>query len=81
MNETVLFTHPTYEAFIMLLDNYEAEVMVPETVFEEELEEIDIFLNAILDTPVFTVVHEFLIKKSNYTINHTTTICIHSTNV
>ncbi len=54
---------PTYKAFIALLDNYTAQTGVAEVLTVVEREEISIFLNAILDTPVMQYCHKYLVAK------------------
>lgn len=51
---------PTYKAFIALLDNYSAEVGEDEEVLDEEREEIDNFLHAILQTAPMQFCHKYL---------------------
>lgn len=58
-----VFERPTYKAFYNLLDNYEMEVSEEEEVTWEERHENWDFLNAIMDTPVMTKAHEFLVEK------------------
>ena len=48
----------TYRTFIALLDNYEKETKVPETVTPQEERENWAFLNAIVETKVMKEAHK-----------------------
>ncbi|KAF5908331.1 poly(U)-specific endoribonuclease-C-like [Clarias magur] len=63
VNEDKLKSITTYASFIKLLDNYEMSTGVAEKVTSEELEENDVFLNAILQTQVMKCAHKYLISK------------------
>ncbi|XP_053506587.1 uridylate-specific endoribonuclease C-like [Ictalurus furcatus] len=63
VNEDKLKSIATYASFISLLDNYEMSTGVAEKVTSEELEENNIFLNAILQTQVMKRAHGYLVNK------------------
>ncbi|KAB5542331.1 hypothetical protein PHYPO_G00090440 [Pangasianodon hypophthalmus] len=63
VNEDKLKSIATYASFIKILDNYEMSTGVAENVTSEELEENNIFLNAILQTQVMKRAHEYLVSK------------------
>ncbi|KAK3517767.1 hypothetical protein QTP70_018340 [Hemibagrus guttatus] len=63
VNENKLKSIATYASFINLLDNYEMSTGVAEKVTSKELEENNIFLNAILQTQVMKRAHEYLVSK------------------
>ncbi|KAI4905834.1 hypothetical protein NFI96_014554 [Prochilodus magdalenae] len=63
VNEDKLKSIPTYARFINLLDNYEMSTGVSENVTSEELEENDLFLDAILKTEVMKHAHKYLVSK------------------
>eukprot|EP00118_Oscarella_pearsei_P024753 m.306723 g.306723 ORF g.306723 m.306723 type:complete len:280 (+) comp41532_c0_seq1:1357-2196(+) len=54
---------PTYKTFIALLDNYEKETKVPETVTPQEERENWAFIEAVMDTKVMKEAHSFLASK------------------
>ncbi|XP_062510215.1 uridylate-specific endoribonuclease B-like [Corticium candelabrum] len=54
---------PTYRSFIALLDNYERETTVPETVTPEEERENWTFIDAIMETEPMKEAHRFLAGK------------------
>eukprot|EP00238_Polyblepharides_amylifera_P012761 CAMPEP_0196591590 /NCGR_PEP_ID=MMETSP1081-20130531/70203_1 /TAXON_ID=36882 /ORGANISM="Pyramimonas amylifera, Strain CCMP720" /LENGTH=331 /DNA_ID=CAMNT_0041914995 /DNA_START=205 /DNA_END=1200 /DNA_ORIENTATION=+ len=61
---TDVFRRPTFRAFYNLLNNYERETGVSETVTSQENEENWAFLNEIMETPVMLYVHKYLASKS-----------------
>ncbi|MCI4389151.1 hypothetical protein PGIGA_G00094590 [Pangasianodon gigas] len=63
VNEDKLRSIATYASFIKILDNYEMSTGVAEKVTSEELEENNVFLNAILQTQVMKRAHEYLVSK------------------
>ncbi|XP_060759292.1 poly(U)-specific endoribonuclease-C-like [Neoarius graeffei] len=63
VNEDKLKSIATYASFIKLLDNYEMSTGVAEKVTHEELEENNIFLDAILQTKVMKRAHGYLVSK------------------
>ncbi|XP_028934465.1 poly(U)-specific endoribonuclease-A-like [Ornithorhynchus anatinus] len=54
----------TFAAFISLLDNYETATGEPEVVTAEEEAENHRFLDAILDTTVMKLTHQYLVGKN-----------------
>ena len=50
--------------FRALLDNYEIETGIAEKVTDNEIREGNEFLDAILDTEVFRILHRFLIDHN-----------------
>ncbi|XP_044133961.1 poly(U)-specific endoribonuclease-A-like [Bufo gargarizans] len=63
VNEEKIKSIKTFAAFISLLDNYEMSTGVAEVVTAEEIAEMNRFLDAILETKVMQVTHEYLVKK------------------
>ncbi|XP_060746025.1 poly(U)-specific endoribonuclease-C-like [Tachysurus vachellii] len=63
VNEDKLKSIATYASFINLLDNYEMSTGVEEKVTSQELEENNIFLDAILQTQVMKRAHGYLVSK------------------
>lgn len=63
VNEEYLKSIKSYEAFIALLDNYEMSTGITEDVTPEEMAENNRFLDAIVDTKVMRVAHEYLVSK------------------
>ncbi|TRY58929.1 hypothetical protein DNTS_013428 [Danionella cerebrum] len=63
VNENKLQSIDTYKYFINLLDNYEMSTGVAEQVTKEELQENDLFLDAILKTDVMKCAHRYLVSK------------------
>ncbi|KAL7828059.1 hypothetical protein AOLI_G00312110 [Acnodon oligacanthus] len=63
VNEEKLKSIATFACFISLLDNYEMSTGVAEKVTNEELEENDLFLDAILKTEVMKRTHRYLVSK------------------
>ncbi|KAG7320420.1 hypothetical protein KOW79_016273 [Hemibagrus wyckioides] len=63
VNENKLKSIATYASFINLLDNYEMSTGVAEKVTSEEMEENNIFLNAVLQTQVMKRAHGYLVSK------------------
>ncbi|CAJ0953227.1 unnamed protein product [Ranitomeya imitator] len=63
VNEEKLKSIKTFAAFISLLDNYEMSTGVAEVVTSEEIAEMNRFLDAILETKVMKVTHEYLVRK------------------
>ncbi|XP_039617576.1 poly(U)-specific endoribonuclease-C [Polypterus senegalus] len=64
VNEDKLKSIKTYAAFIRLLDNYEMSTGVAETVTQEELEESNSFLDALLETKIMKLTHQYLVSKN-----------------
>ncbi|XP_068129045.1 poly(U)-specific endoribonuclease-A-like [Hyperolius riggenbachi] len=64
VDEEKLKSKKTFATFISLLDNYEMSTGVAEVVTPEEVAEINRFLDAILETKVMKMAHEFLVKKN-----------------
>jgi len=60
---------PTFKAFIALLDNYESETGIVETVTNEERRENWHFINLIFDTSVMKLAHKFLVSKGKASPN------------
>ncbi|MEQ2284047.1 hypothetical protein AMECASPLE_017593 [Ameca splendens] len=63
VNEEKLKNIKTYAHFISLLDNYEMSTGVSETVTSEELQENQLFIDAIMETEVMKCAHKYLVKK------------------
>jgi poly(U)-specific endoribonuclease len=57
------FQKPTYRTFIALMDNYERETGVPESVTPEEERENWAFLDAIMHTRPMKEAHQYLVSK------------------
>ncbi|XP_031718853.1 uridylate-specific endoribonuclease C [Anarrhichthys ocellatus] len=64
VNETKLTNTTTYSLFINLLDNFERSTGVAERVTTEELTEINLFLDAVLETEVMKRAHRYLVSKA-----------------
>ncbi|NXR59834.1 ENDOU endoribonuclease, partial [Rhadina sibilatrix] len=64
VNEKHLRSIKTFATFISLLDNYEASTGIPEVVTPEEIIENNCFLDAILETEVMRLAHDYLLKKN-----------------
>ena len=61
VNEDKLFDpNRSYLSFIQLLDNYAIHYIDPESTPEKELEEIQNFLNFIIDTPPIEIAREYI---------------------
>ncbi|XP_062861924.1 poly(U)-specific endoribonuclease-C-like [Trichomycterus rosablanca] len=69
VNEDKLKSIPTYNCFMNLLNNYEISTNDVETVTREELEENNLFLDAILKTQVMKRAHKYLISKGQASSN------------
>ncbi|XP_071393829.1 uridylate-specific endoribonuclease C [Centroberyx affinis] len=63
VNETKLQSTTTVSRFMKLLDNYERSTGVAEHVSTEERTEINLFLDAVLDTEVMKRAHKYLVSK------------------
>ncbi|CAL1595652.1 unnamed protein product [Knipowitschia caucasica] len=63
VNETKLETITTFSNLIKLLNNYERSTGVAETVTTEELQEINKFVDSVVQTPVMKRAHQFLVTK------------------
>ncbi|KAM9376838.1 uridylate-specific endoribonuclease C [Pholidichthys leucotaenia] len=63
VNETVLRNITTFSRLMTLLDNYERSTGVTELVTAEELTEINLFLDAVLETEVMKRAHQYLVTK------------------
>ncbi|XP_013803553.1 poly(U)-specific endoribonuclease-B-like [Apteryx mantelli] len=64
VNEERMKSIKTFATFISLLDNYETSTGVAEVVTPEEIAENNNFLDAILETEVMKLAHQFLVKKN-----------------
>ncbi|XP_053174777.1 uridylate-specific endoribonuclease C [Scomber japonicus] len=69
VNENKLRTIPTISRFVKLLDNYERSTGVTEQVTTEELLEINLFLDAVLQTNVMKRAHQYLVSKGQSSSN------------
>ncbi|XP_074640163.1 poly(U)-specific endoribonuclease-B-like [Tubulanus polymorphus] len=58
-----VFQRPTYKSFLALLDNYEMKTGIPETVTKEEENENRRFIDAIMETKVMRLAHDFLVQQ------------------
>jgi len=58
-----VFRRPSFRAFYALLDNYEAQTGVAESVTQQESSENWAFLREIMETPVMIYVHKYLMAK------------------
>ncbi|NXH16350.1 ENDUA protein, partial [Bucco capensis] len=63
VDEERLRSIKTFATFISLLDNYETSTGVAEVVTPEEVAENNRFLDAVLETQVMKLAHEYLLKK------------------
>uniref|UniRef100_A0A3Q4GMD0 Uridylate-specific endoribonuclease n=1 Tax=Neolamprologus brichardi TaxID=32507 RepID=A0A3Q4GMD0_NEOBR len=63
VNESKLRNITTFSRFMTLLDNYERSTGVTEQVTTEELTEMDLFLDAVLETKVMKRAHQYLVRK------------------
>lgn len=63
VNENKLSNTTTFSRFMRLLDNYERSTGVTERVTTEELTEINLFLDAVLETQVMKRAHQYLVSK------------------
>ncbi|XP_066446958.1 poly(U)-specific endoribonuclease-A-like [Eleutherodactylus coqui] len=63
VDEEKLKSIKTFAAFISLLDNYEMSTGVAEVVTAEEIAEMNRFLDAILETKVMQITHDYLVEK------------------
>ena len=61
--EEATFQRPTFRTFIALMDNYERETGVPESVTPQEERENWSFLEAIMDTRPMKEAHQYLASK------------------
>ncbi|XP_053575055.1 poly(U)-specific endoribonuclease isoform X2 [Bombina bombina] len=64
VDEEQLKNRKTLAAFVSLLDNYEMSTGVAEVVTSEEVAENNRFLDAILETKVMQLAHQYLVKKN-----------------
>ncbi|XP_070686831.1 uridylate-specific endoribonuclease C [Pempheris klunzingeri] len=69
VNENKLSNTTTFSQFIKLLDNYELSTGVTERVTAEELTEMDLFLDAVLETEVMKRAHKYLVSKGQSSSN------------
>ncbi|XP_073469836.1 uridylate-specific endoribonuclease D-like isoform X2 [Aquarana catesbeiana] len=67
VNESKLFTRPTFTHLIALLDNYIKETGTVELVTSEEIQEQTAFMEAIFQTSVMSKLSKFLLDKGFYT--------------
>ncbi len=65
INEARLF-EPTYAALIALFDNYVAECRLPENYTKQEKEEIELFLNLILETQPLKIAYDYISQNLEY---------------
>uniref|UniRef100_A0A3B3UGM2 Uridylate-specific endoribonuclease n=1 Tax=Poecilia latipinna TaxID=48699 RepID=A0A3B3UGM2_9TELE len=63
VNENKLRNITTFSLFMKLLDNYERSTGITERVTPEELTEINLFLDAVLETQVMKRAHQYLVSK------------------
>lgn len=63
VDEDVLLSYPTVTAFLALTDNYIDQSGIEETETEEETEEINHFLDLVIETDVMKEAHRFLREK------------------
>lgn len=63
VSESKLRNITTFSHFMNLLDNYERSTGVIEQVSTEELREINLFLDAVLQTQVMKRAHQYLVSK------------------
>ncbi|XP_041852110.1 poly(U)-specific endoribonuclease-C [Melanotaenia boesemani] len=63
VSESKLRNITTFSHFMNLLDNYEWSTGVTEQVSTEELREINLFLDAVLQTQVMKRAHQYLVSK------------------
>ncbi|KAG8438593.1 hypothetical protein GDO86_004961 [Hymenochirus boettgeri] len=64
VDDEKLKSRKTFATFISLLDNYEMSTGVAEVVTPEEIAENNRFLDAILETKVMKIAHEYLVSKN-----------------
>ncbi|XP_051818213.1 uncharacterized protein LOC127538460 isoform X1 [Antechinus flavipes] len=64
VNEGRLQSTKTFAAFISLLDNYETSTGIAEVVTPEEEAENNLFLDALLETEVMKLTHQYLVRKN-----------------
>uniref|UniRef100_A0A8C3IMJ2 Uridylate-specific endoribonuclease n=1 Tax=Chrysemys picta bellii TaxID=8478 RepID=A0A8C3IMJ2_CHRPI len=64
VNEERLKSIKTFAAFVSLLDNYETSTGVAEVVTPQEMAENNRFLDAILETEVMKLTHQYLVRKN-----------------
>ncbi|XP_063757048.1 uridylate-specific endoribonuclease C [Eleginops maclovinus] len=69
VNETKLQNIVTFTRLMKLLDNYERSTGVAERVTTEELTEINLFLDAVLETEVMKRAHRYLVSKAKSNSN------------
>nr|XP_060634170.1 poly(U)-specific endoribonuclease-A-like isoform X2 [Anolis sagrei ordinatus] len=64
VNEQRLKNTKTYSTFVSLLDNYETSTGMAEMVTSEEIAENNSFLDAVLETKVMKIAHQYLVGKN-----------------
>ncbi|XP_061578095.1 uridylate-specific endoribonuclease C [Cololabis saira] len=69
VNEIKMQNITTFSRFMNLLDNYERSTGVAERVTTEELAEINLFLDAVLQTEVMKRAHQYLVSKGKSSAN------------
>ncbi|XP_029379796.1 uridylate-specific endoribonuclease C [Echeneis naucrates] len=69
VNENKLKNATTISRFMKLLDNYERSTGVTERVTTEEQTEINLFLDAVLETEVMKRAHRYLVSKGQSSSN------------
>ncbi|CAG0900463.1 unnamed protein product [Cyprideis torosa] len=62
-DKNALLAHPPVKKLVALFNNYERDATKGEVESTTEVQEIDDFLTAVLDTSIMTKAHEFLAKK------------------
>lgn len=60
---TSAFSKPTYAAAIALMNNFQRNVTIEETLTDLQLAEQTAFIDAVMETTVMKALHEFLISK------------------
>jgi len=60
-----VFQRPTYKTFVALLDNYESQVGIEEVFSNEERQEVNAFLDAILQTAPMQFCHKYCRAKNS----------------
>lgn len=69
VNENKMRNMTTFSRFTALLDNYERSTGVAERVTTEELTEMNLFLDAVLETEVMKRAHTYLVSKGQSNSN------------
>ncbi|GCB76459.1 hypothetical protein scyTo_0016561 [Scyliorhinus torazame] len=66
VNEEVLFSKPTFAAFVALLNNYNRMTGISEKFTMEQLGEQDVFISEVMKTPVMDKLYRILLSKKMY---------------